>query len=159
MASPYIVHLLILACGKRESMMMAPPPYAWLSSITLLPHLPGFLPQAFPTTVSSLTSPWSISLQSTAALVLELLHNPYGPAPSHCTFQGTFVPVQDMYGCGKDYLILIPFRLSQICCFTLNLKYFSSDPNDCPDVGIGSLLRFPHLLRAGPVLVTLLFPP
>ena len=25
MASPYIVHLLILACGKRESMMMAPP--------------------------------------------------------------------------------------------------------------------------------------
>ena len=29
---------------------------------------------AFPTTVSSLTSPWSISQQSTAALTLGLLH-------------------------------------------------------------------------------------
>ena len=51
-------------------------PYAWLSSITLLPWLPGFSPQAFPTTVSSLTSPWFVSPQSTAALTLGLLHNP-----------------------------------------------------------------------------------
>jgi len=50
--------------------------YTWLSSIALLPWLPGLPPQAFPTTVSSLTSPWSISLWSTAALVLRLLHNP-----------------------------------------------------------------------------------
>ena len=34
--------------------------YAWLSSIAFLPWLPGFPPQAFPTTVSSFTSPWSI---------------------------------------------------------------------------------------------------
>ena len=45
--------------------------YAWLSSI-----LPSFPPQAFPTTISSLTSPWSISPQSRAALTLGLLHNP-----------------------------------------------------------------------------------
>ena len=32
-----------------------------------------------------------------------------------------------MYGSGKDYLILIPFWLPQISCFTLSLKYFSSD--------------------------------
>ena len=32
-----------------------------------------------------------------------------------------------MYGCGKDCLILIPFRLPQISCFTLGLKCFSSD--------------------------------
>ena len=51
-------------------------PYAWLSSITLLPWLPGFPSQAFPTTVSSLTSPWFISLQSTAALTLGLFHSP-----------------------------------------------------------------------------------
>ena len=31
-------------------------PYTWLSSIALLAWLPGFPPQAFPTTVSSLTS-------------------------------------------------------------------------------------------------------
>ena len=64
-----------------------------------------------------------------------------------------------MYGCSKDYLILIPFRLPQISCFTLSLKYFSSDSGKCPDVGIGPLLQFPDQPRAGPVLLTLLFFP
>jgi len=45
-------------------------PFVWLSSITLLPWLPGFPPLAFPTTISSLTSPGSISPQSTAAMGL-----------------------------------------------------------------------------------------
>ena len=63
------------------------------------------------------------------------------------------------YGCGKDCLILIPFRLSQISCFPLNLKCFSSDWDNCPDVGIGPLLQFPHPPRAGPVLLTLFLPP
>ena len=62
-----------------------------------------------------------------------------------------------MYGCSKDCLILIPFRLPQITCFTLSLKCFSSDSDSCPNVGIRSLLQFLHLLRAGPVLLTLLF--
>ena len=62
-----------------------------------------------------------------------------------------------MYGCGKDCLILIPLRLPQISCFTLSLKYFSSDSDNCPDVGIGPLLQFPHPLRVGPVLLTCLF--
>ena len=57
-----------------------------------------------------------------------------------------------MYGCGKDCLILTPFRLPQISCFVLSLKCFSSDSDNCPDVGIGPLL-------AGPVLVTRLFFP
>ena len=60
-----------------------------------------------------------------------------------------------MYGCGRDCLILIPFRLPQISYFT----DFSSDSDNCPDVGIGPLLQFPHQQRAGPVLLTLLFPP
>ena len=64
-----------------------------------------------------------------------------------------------MYGCGKDCLILIPFRLPQISCCILSLKCFSSDSDNCPDVGIGTLLQFPHLPRAGPVLLTLLFSP
>ena len=67
-------------------------------------------------------------------------------------------PCRGMYGCDKDCLILIPFRLLQISCFTLSLKCFSSDSDSCPDVGIGSLLQFPHPPRAGPVLLTLLFP-
>ena len=32
-----------------------------------------------------------------------------------------------MYGYSKDCLILIPFRLPQISCFTLSLKCFSSE--------------------------------
>ena len=57
----------------------------------------------------------------------------------------------------KDCLILIPFRLPQISCFTLSLKCFSSDSDNCRAVGIRPLLQFPHLSRAGPVLLTLLF--
>ena len=64
-----------------------------------------------------------------------------------------------MYGCSQDCLSLIPFRLPQVSCFTLSLKCFSSDSDNCPDVGIGPLLQFPHPPRAGPVLLTLLFPP
>ena len=104
--------------------------YVWLSSITLFSWQPSLLPQAFHITVSSLTSLWSISRQSTAALALGLLHNPKNPAPSCCTFQGPCVPVQRMYGCGKDCLILIPFRLPQITCFTFSLKCFSSDSDN-----------------------------
>ena len=64
-----------------------------------------------------------------------------------------------MYGCGKDCLILIPFRLPQISCFTLSLKCFSSDSDNCLNVGIRPLLQFPYPQRAGPVLLTLLFFP
>ena len=49
------------------------------------------------------------------------------------------------------------FRLPQISCFTLSLKCFSSDSDYYPRVGIAPLLQFPHTLRAGPVLLTLLF--
>ena len=134
-------------------------PYAWLSSIALLPWLPGFPPLAFPTTISSLTSPQSVSPEPTAALALGPLHTPQTPAPGFCTFQGTLIPVWGMYGCGKDCLILIPLRLPQIRCFTLSLKCFFSDSDNCPNMGIGPPLQFSHPPRVGPVLLALLFPP
>ena len=59
----------------------------------------------------------------------------------------------------KDCLILIPFRLPQISFYTFSLKGFSSDSDNCPDVRIGPLVQFPHPLRAGLVLLTLLFSP
>ena len=68
---------------------------AWLSSTGISYH--SLLSQSVP-------------LQSTALLTLESFHIPQTPAPSHCTFRGTLIPVQAMYGCGKDCLILIPFR-------------------------------------------------
>ena len=64
-----------------------------------------------------------------------------------------------MYGCSKDCLILTPFRLPQISCFTLSLKCFSSDSDKCPAVGIRPLLQFLHQQRGGPVLLTLLLFP
>ena len=103
--------------------------HARLSSFTLLPWLPAFPPQAFPTTASSLTSPLSVSPQPTQP----------GTAPqslnssSSCfTFRVTGVPTRGKNGCGKDGLILVLFRLPQISCLTLSLKCFSSDPDSCP---------------------------
>ena len=55
-------------------------------------------------------------------------------------------------------MILIPFRLSQISCFTLSLKRFSSVPKNSLDVGIRPLLQFLYRPRAGLVLLTPLFP-
>ena len=56
-------------------------------------------------------------------------------------------------------LILIPFRLPQISCFPLSLKCFSSDADNCLNVGIRPLLQFPHPLRAGSGVLTLPFFP
>ena len=62
-----------------------------------------------------------------------------------------------MYGCSKDCLILIPFRLPQISCFPLSLKCSSSDSDNCPKVGLRPLLQFSHLPRASQVLLILRF--
>ena len=64
-----------------------------------------------------------------------------------------------MYGYSKDCLILIPFRLPQISCFTLSLKCFSSDSDNCPNVGIESLPQFPYLTSRSSPTKTPAFPP
>ena len=84
-------------------------------------HLPPQSPPSHPLDSSlhsqQQRSPWDCSLT---------------PAPSCCAFQRICVPVGGMYGCGKDCLILIPFRLPQISCFTLSLKCFSSNSVSAP---------------------------
>ena len=72
---------------------------------------------------------------------------------------GDLLPCPGYIWLWQELLILIVFRLPQISCFTLSLKYFSSDSDNFPYVGIGPLLPFPHLPRAGPVLLTPLFLP
>ena len=42
-----------------------------------------------------------------------------------------------------DYLILIPFRLPQISCFTLSLRCFSSDSRQLPSCGAWTLASVP----------------
>ena len=66
-----------------------------------------------------------------------------------------------MYGFGKDCLILIPFRLPQIGCFTLSFECFSSDSDNCPDVGIDrTTASVPPPTKGRPhPTKTLVFPP
>ena len=120
---------------------------AWLSSTGISHHNP--LPQVPSVRLSTVNS------SPHPGIAPQSLNSSSQPS----TFQGTCVPVQDMYGSGKDCIILLPFRLPQISWFTLSLKSFSSDSDSCPNVGIGPLLQFPHPLRAGPVLLTLVSPP
>ena len=117
----------------------------------MLPWLPGFPPQAFPTTISSLTAPRSVSRVNSSPCPRI--------APQSLNYSSQPMCLLGMYGCGKHCLILNPFRLPQISCCTLSLKCFLSDSDNCPDVGIRPLLQFPHPLMAGPVPLTLLILP
>ena len=128
-----IVQLWMLVCGKREAMVMALAP-ARDSAVSPCFH---------------------------SCLVFLHRHFPPQSPPSHPLdpFQGICIPVQVMYDCGKDCLILIPFRLPQVHCFTLSLKCFSSDSDNCPALGIRPLLQFPYPPRGGSVLLTLLIFP
>ena len=102
---------------------------AWLSSTGISPHnLLPHIPSIHLSTVNSSPCP--------------------GIAPQ--SLNSNSQPL----GCDKVCLILIPFRLPQISCFPFSLKCFSSDSDNCPDVGVGPLLQFPHPPRAGPVLPT-----
>ena len=139
-------------------MVVAPPPSvtqqcglasmaAWFSPTSishhnLLPHIPSI----HLTTVNS--SPCSGIAPQSPNSSSQPLHLP-----------GDLCPCPGYVWLCKDCLILIPFRLSQISCFILSLKCFSSDSDSCPDVGIRPLLQFPDRPRAGLVLLTLLFFP
>ena len=117
----------------------------WLSSIALPPWLPSFPSKAFPPSISSLMSPLTVSLKSTADLTLGLLSNPYSPALSHCAFQGTRI----LSRVGKAVAKIVWFLFHSDChrwaaALSNSVKCFSSVPNNCPDVGIWSLLQVPH---------------
>ena len=128
--------------GGREAMGMAPPATRDATVLPWFHGCPAFLCRHFP------QSPPSHPLSAVKSSPRP------GIAPQSL---GICAPVRGMYGFSKDCLILIPFRLPQSSCLTLNLKCFSSDSGNCPDRGIGPLLQFPHPLRAGPVLLRLLF--
>ena len=147
----------MLACGEREVKVMAPPTMCDSAVSPYFHDCPAFLHRYFPPQ-SPASHPLDPSLHSQQYPCPGIAQgNPETPAPSFGAFQGTCIPAQGIYGYGKDCLILIVFRLPEISCFTLSLKCFSSDSDNCPNVGIGSLLQLPHLPMAGPVLLMLLF--
>ena len=113
---------------------------AWLSSTgishhNLLPHTPSICLSTVKTSPCPGIAPQSLNSIS---------------QPPHCL---------GYLWLWQGLSVRIPFRLPQISSLTLSLKCFPSDPDNCPYVGIRPLLQFPHLPRAGPVLLTLpLFP-
>ena len=144
----------MLAWGEGEAMVMAP----WaMHDSAVSPCFHGCL--AFPTTVSSLTSPWSISQQSTAALTLGLLHIPKLQHPTTAPSKGPaslsrvrMAAARTVWfsfhsGCHKSTISFSALNVSPLIQ-TVGL-----------DVGIRPLFQFPHPPRVGPVLVTLLFFP
>ena len=108
-----------------------------ISHHNLLPHVPSVHLSA-------------VSSSSHSGIVLQSLHSSSQPL-------GTCLHVQLTYGCSKDCLILIPFSLSQISCFTFSLQCFSSAPDNCPSVGIRLPLQFPHTIKGWSSLMTPVF--
>ena len=139
----------MLVCGERQAIVMAPTPMRDSALSPCFRGCPAFLHRHFPP-----QSPPSHPLYPS-------LHGQQQPLPWDCSIIPKFQllaaapsrgPASLSRVCMAAPRILIPFRLPQISCFTLRLKRFSSDSDNCPNVGIRSLLQFPHLLRAGPVL-------
>ena len=113
---------------------------AWLSSTgishhNLLPHIPLIRLSAVNNNSRPGIAPQSLNSSS---------------QPLHCL---------GVIWLQQDSLILIPFRLPQISCFTLSLKCFSSDSDNCPNVGIESLPQFPYLTSRSSPTKTPAFPP
>ena len=128
-------------------MVMAPPPTHDSAVSPCFHGWPVFLHRHFPPQ-SSPSNPLDLSLHSQQKPLPWDCSKIPKPAPSLCIFQVIYIPVWGMYGCGKDCLILISFMLSQISCFILSLKCFSSDPDNCTELGIGPLFQFLHPPRA-----------
>ena len=159
-ARPSIVQLRMLSCRGREAMVMLHPLHvtqqynlasmaAWFSSTCishhdLLPHIPSIHLSAVNSSPHPGIAPQSLNSSSQPLHLPGDLCGVYGP---WCVW--VWQGLSDSYS----------FRLPQVSCFTLSLKYFSSDSDNCPNVGIGHLLQFPHSLRAGLVLLILLFFP
>ena len=115
-----------------------------LSSIALLPWLPDFPPQIF--------SHHNLLPHIPSICLSTVNSSPHpGIVPQFLNSSSQTLPSSRLASLPRDCLILIPFRQPQIHCFSL--KCFSSDSDNCPDVGIGPLLQFPHWPRAGPVLL------
>ena len=136
--------------GERGAMVMAPPTMhdsavspCFRDFLAFLHrHFPRQSPPSHPVDLSLCSqqqpSPWDCS--TIPKLQLPAAAPSRGPCPGYAWL--------------RQGLILIPFRLPQISYFTLSLKCFSSDSDNCPDVGMGPLLQFPHPPRAGPAVLT-----
>ena len=130
-----------LYCSAADSGMWEEKGYGD-GSTTLLPWLPGLPPQASPSPVSSLIPLIHLSAVNSSPRPGIAPQSPNSSSqPLHPLRD--LSPSRGMYGCGKNCLILIPFRLPQISCFPLSLKRFSSDLDSCSMWGSDPCLSSP----------------
>ena len=137
-------------------MVMAPPP---TSDSAISPCFHGclaFLHRHFPP-------------QSPAHPLDPSLHSPEQPSPWDCSTIPKLQLPAATPSRGPATLSRVCMAVARTVRFSFRLgcyrspvslsalKCFSSDSDNCPDVGIVTLLQFPHRLRAGPALLTLLF--
>ena len=118
--------------------------------------LPGFPSQAFPTVVTSLRSPRAISPQSTAELAGDCSLISMLQLPATEVSRGV-VSLPGVCMAAARIEGVIPFRLSQISCFTLQqpqmLHLYPKHMPQCGDLTPAS----PPPPGADPVLLTLIF--
>ena len=118
---------------------------AWLSSTgishhDLHPHIPSIHLSAVNSSPRTGIAPQSLN------------------SSSQLSFQETRVSAQGVYGCSKDHLIFFPFRLPQSAVSLSALNVSPLTQTVAPTWGSEPCFSS-YLLRAGPVLLTLLFPP
>ena len=156
----YIIQLPMLACGKRDAMVMAPPPMPDSAVLSCFYGCLSFLHRHFPPQ-SCPSHALGQSLHNQQQLLpWDCCTIPKLQLPATAPSRGpVFLSMVCLVVARTVCVILIPLGLLQLTCFTLSLKCFSSVPNNCPDEGIRPLLQFPYLPRAGSVLLTLLFFP
>ena len=124
----------------------------------MLPWLPGFPPQAFPTTISSHISSIHLSAVNSSPCPGTAPQSLNSSSQPLC-FPGDPCPCLWYVWLQQGLRFSFHLGCHKSAVFTLSLKCFSSDSDNCPNVGIRPLLQFRLLPRAGPVLQTLLFFP
>ena len=143
------------AGGKREAMVMAPPP-CWLSSIALLPWCPAFLHRLFPP-----QSPPSHPLDQS-------LCSQQQPSPWDCSTTPKLQLPATVPSRGPAFLSGICMVLARIVWFSfllgcyrsaVSLSVLNVSPLTQTIAPMWGLDPCPHLPRAGPVLLILLFSP
>ena len=119
MGQPLSCSAAMLACGEREAMVMAPPPKhdsevspcfhgclaPGIAHHDLLPHILSIRLSGVNSSPCPGIAPQSLNSSSQLLHIWRDQHSCLG-----------------YVGCNKDCLILFPFRLPQISCFTLSLK-------------------------------------
>jgi len=144
----------MLVCGEREAMVMALPAMCDSAVSPCFLGCPAFLHRHFPPQ-SPLLYSFDLSLHSQQQpLPWDSSTIPKLQLPASLPSRG---PASLSGVCMA--LARTVWFLFHLGCHTLSLKWFSSDSDDCFDVGIRPLLQFTHWLRAGPVLLTLLLFP